>query len=217
MEIVPNWHPLLVHFTIALYAGSSVLFIFGYFLFKNDWKEKFYTTAYINLWGGALMTVFTVAAGIYAYNTVQHDAPSHLAMTDHKNWALVTAVFFWSVALWSIYNYRKGKVISLYFVIVMLIGVGMLGVTGFKGGEIVYRHGLGVMSLPQNGGEGHEHNHGEVTERDHGTKKIPDNHDDGEAEPHAHDEGETAPHAHEDKKSEKQKHSETEHEHISSL
>ncbi|WP_339864759.1 DUF2231 domain-containing protein [Paremcibacter congregatus] len=201
MEIIPNWHPLLVHFTIALYVVSTTLFVIGYFLLKNKWKEKFVTTAYMNLWLGALMTVFTVAAGIYAYNTVQHDAPSHLAMTDHKNWALATAGLFWAIALWSVYIYRMGKGINLFFVIVILIGMVMLGVTGFKGGDIVYRYGLGVMSLPQTSGDGHEHSPGEA----HGNEPP--------STPAPHNAGDAAPHEHDVKKPEKPEHSEMEHDH----
>lgn len=159
MEIIPNWHPLLVHFTVALYAVSALLFAAGYFTAASEWRKTLTGAAYINLWLGAGVTVFTVAAGIYAYNTVGHDAPSHLAMTDHRNWALVTAAVFWIIAIWSVFIYRSGKSASLPFVIIMLFGASLLGLTGFKGGEIVYRYGLGVMSLPKVAGEGHSHNH----------------------------------------------------------
>ncbi len=176
MEIIPNWHPLLVHFTIALYVISALLFALGYFVTENAWKQKFTSAAYINLWLGALVTVLTVAAGIYAYNTVGHDAPSHLAMTDHRNWALATAAFFWVLAIWSVVHYRTGKAIGLFFVMPMIIGAGLLGATGFKGGEIVYRYGLGVMSMPKSEGEGHDHSH-----------------EDGAAEAHDHDEEKALP------------------------
>jgi len=188
MEIIPNWHPLLVHFTIALYAVAALLFVAGYIVAPQGWKEKLTAAAYVNLWLGAVITVLTVAAGVYAYNTVGHDAPSHLAMTDHKNWALATAGFFWSVALWSVYNYRTAKAISLYFVIAMLVGAGLVGVTGFKGGEVVYRYGLGVMSLPKVEGEGHSHSHENGAAHDHGAPVAAEPHDDSGAEPHGHDE-----------------------------
>lgn len=37
----------------------------------------------------------------------------------------------------------------------------MVGATGRLGSEAVYRHGLGVMSLPKVEGEGHAHSHGD--------------------------------------------------------
>jgi len=182
MEIIPNWHPLLVHFTIALYATSALLFTLGYFGAENRWKAKITGAAYINLWLGAVITVLTVAAGIYAYNTVAHDAPSHLAMTDHRNWALATAAFFWGLAVWSAFRYRAGKAVGLFFVVALLIGAGLLGVTGFKGGDVVYRYGLGVMSLPKAEGEGHNHSHSHENGADHdhaaqAAPKTDDGHD----------------------------------------
>lgn len=194
MEIIPNWHPLLVHFTIALYVISALLFALGYFVTENAWKQKFTSAAYINLWLGALITVLTVAAGIYAYNTVGHDAPSHLAMTDHRNWALATAAFFWVLAIWSVFHYRTGKAIGLFFVMSMIIGAGLLGATGFKGGEIVYRYGLGVMSMPKAEGEGHDHSHEDGAEHDHDASAATEiTHDDNNAEPHGHDEEKALP------------------------
>ncbi|NOZ43085.1 MAG: DUF2231 domain-containing protein [Alphaproteobacteria bacterium] len=148
-KIIPNWHPILVHFTVALYVISTLLFILGHLAGKDEWAQKFTNAAYLNLWLGALITLLTVAAGFYAYNTVAHDEPSHLAMTNHKNWALATASFFWIVALWSIFKYRAGKQVGLLFIVAMLFGTGLVGTTGFKGGEVVYRFGLGVMSLPK--------------------------------------------------------------------
>ncbi len=185
-KIIPNWHPILVHFTVALYAIATLLFILGYLANKNEWArkftgnewpQKFTNAAYLNLWLGALITLLTVAAGFYAYNTVAHDEPSHLAMTNHKNWALTTASFFWIVAIWSIFKYRAGKQVGLLFVTAMLIGSGLVGITGFKGGEVVYRFGLGVMSLPKT--DSHRHP-GAEGGSDHGA----DGHGDSHSEQH---------------------------------
>lgn len=188
MGIIPNWHPLLVHFTIALYVISSLLFTAGYVAVSNGWKEKLTGAAYINLWLGAVITVLTVAAGIYAYNTVDHDTPSHLAMTDHRNWALVTAGLYWIIAIWSVFLYRAGKATGLAFVIAMLASTGMLGITGFKGGEVVYRYGLGVISLPKPEGEGHSHSHEGGAAHDHGESAARVGHDDSGTAQHRHEE-----------------------------
>ncbi|WP_339864585.1 DUF2231 domain-containing protein [Paremcibacter congregatus] len=188
MDIIPNWHPLLVHFTIALYVISSLFFTAGFIVVKIKWKEKLISAAYINLWLGAVITVLTVIAGVYAYNTVDHDTPSHLAMTDHRNWALATAGLFWIVAIWSVFVYRAGKAVGLAFVIAMLVSSGLLGITGFKGGDIVYRYGLGVLSLPKPEGEGHDHSHEEGAAHNQGGSSAPAEHDDSRTVPHNHEE-----------------------------
>lgn len=172
IEIIPNWHPILVHFTIGLLGISALFYLAGTVLKK----EYLLQVARWNLWIGALITVGTVLAGWYAYNTVSHDGPSHAAMTDHRNWALTTAAFFMLLALWAVWKQRGAKTVSTVFVAAILLAAGMLAVTGYKGGEVVYRHGLGVMRMPQTEGSGghgdhHENTKPELETHDHGKHK----------------------------------------------
>ncbi len=163
-EIIPNSHPVFVHFTVALLSVSTGLFVILQLLgsrLPENLRQQLTTVARWNLWLGAAITVITVAAGFYAYNTVAHDAPSHAAMTDHRNWALATTPLFIGIALWSMISVWRGKALGWAFVIVLLIAQLLLLSTAWRGGEVVYRYGLGVMSLPQSEGAGHAHAHGE--------------------------------------------------------
>lgn len=174
MEIIPNWHPIFVHFTVALLSLSALLYLAGLVLKKPN----LLIVARWNLWIGAGITVGTVLAGFYAYNTVAHDGPSHAAMTDHKNWALVTASIFCALAIWSLAKHRGAKSVSSGFVVLILLASSLLAVTGFKGGEVVYRHGMGVMRMPEIAGDGgHEsHAHGEDASAEHHGAAGPDAH-----------------------------------------
>lgn len=165
IEIIPNWHPMFVHFTVALLSISALLYLAGLVLRKPN----LLVVARWNLWIGAGITIGTVLAGFYAYNTVAHDGPSHAAMTDHKNWALVTASIFGVLALWSLAKHRGAKTAHPAFVGLILLASGFLAVTGFKGGEVVYRHGMGVMRMPEIAGDGGHgsHGHGEGVSADH--------------------------------------------------
>lgn len=165
IEIIPNWHPIFVHFTIGLLSISALLYLAGLVLKKPN----LLVAARWNLWIGAAVTIATVLAGFYAYNTVAHDGPSHAAMTDHKNWALVTASIFGVLALWSLIKHRGAKTVHPAFVALILLASSILAITGFKGGELVYRHGLGVMSMPEVSGDGGHgsHSHGEHGDAGH--------------------------------------------------
>ncbi len=153
-EIIPNWHPIFVHYSIALLSISTLLFLVGTFT-KSRWKEALLKAGHINLWLGAIISVGTVAAGLYASNTVAHDSASHAQMMNHRNWAIPTTIGFIILAIWSAWNFRKKAPVSLTFVGLMLIATGALSATGLKGAELVYRHGTGVMSLPESSGKGH--------------------------------------------------------------
>lgn len=165
VEIIPNWHPLLVHFTIALFTVSALLYLAGLILKKSN----LLVVARWNLWIGALATILTVIAGFDAYNSIPHDGPLHAAMTDHKNWALVTASIFGVLALWALFKHRGAKTVNVTFVILIVVASGLLAVTGYKGGEVVYRYGGGVMRMPEISGDGGHgsHSHGEEAAAGH--------------------------------------------------
>ncbi|MBL4886902.1 MAG: DUF2231 domain-containing protein [Flavobacteriaceae bacterium] len=164
-EIIPNWHPIFVHFTVALLSLAAGLFVVTPFV-KSPLKEQWQIVARWALWFGAGFTIVTGLTGLYAYNTVAHDTPSHLAMTDHRNWAIATITLFLALAIWSIIWARKNKPLGTAFVVCIAIAGGILASTAWHGGEVVYRYGLGVMSLPKAEGEGNSHLHSEGN--DHG-------------------------------------------------
>lgn len=155
-EIIPNWHPIFVHFTVALFSLAVGLFAATPFI-KSPLKEQWQTVARWNLWFGAGLTIITGLAGLYAYNTVAHDTPSHAAMTEHRNWAIIAITLILTLASWSIVRVRRNQVLGTAFIAAMVIAGGVLASTAWYGGEVVYRYGLGVMSLPKAEGEGHAH------------------------------------------------------------
>lgn len=177
IQIIPNWHPIFVHFTLGLLMVSTALYLVGYFLKK----ENLLIAARWNLWIGAFITVGTVLAGFDAYNTVAHDGMSHQAMTDHRNWALPTAAVYLTLAVWSLLTQRGAQTVSIVFVIATLLASSLLAVTGFKGAEVVYRHGTGVMRIPVIQGDGghgshsHSNSHGD---EEHDEVMPPPKHDD---------------------------------------
>lgn len=173
IEIIPNWHPILVHFTIALLSVSVAVFLVESFVRKWRLHNQLVTVARWNLWLGSLAAIATVIAGLDAFNSVAHGSEAqHLAMLDHRNWALSTAALFILLAAWSLSaalrgkaDFRKSK--NLVFVGLMTVAGLMLSVTGYKGAELVYRHGLGVIPMQvgmEQGGHNHDHSGAEHTE-----------------------------------------------------
>ncbi len=160
IEVVPNWHPIFVHFTIALLTIAALLFLISAFRGRNHSAHGIETTANWNLWLGAVLTVLTVAAGLQAAGSVTHDDAAHLAMENHKFWALGTAASFLLLALWNVLRVRRGRGVGPVFALVMLLALAGLTGTGLRGADLVYRHGLGVMALPQVTAEGHDHESG---------------------------------------------------------
>jgi len=162
IEIIPNWHPLLVHFTIALLSISVLFFVIQKPLYETEIGDNFYVFARYSLFMGVLISILTLVAGWFAFNSVDHDTPSHLAMIDHRMWGIITFAVFAVAAIWLALSSEMRETVSVIFIVFMLIGGVLLFTTGYKGAELVYKHGLGVQSLPK--AENHDHASG----HDHG-------------------------------------------------
>lgn len=170
-EIIPNWHPVFVHFTVSTLSLAVVFYCLAYALRNKASYVTVKTFADWNLWLGSGFSVVTAIAGWLAYNSVAHDGPSHAAMTDHRNWALAALALFVVIAIWAFFRNRSDKIINIGFTIITLIAFLLLASAAWRGGEAVYRYGLGVMSLPlvEEGQDGHNHEHAEGAEHGHST------------------------------------------------
>lgn len=179
IEIIPNWHPFFVHFTVALLTLSFVFYALGVVWQNSSYRQQWLTYGNWNLWLGVAFSTVTVIAGWFAYNSVTHDTPSHAAMTLHRNWALGTFALFVLLAVWTFAMRRQHKKPSAVFLIVGFIGLMLLTTTGWRGAELVYRYGLGVMSLPKVEGHAHssddEHSHGTTDQHGSSDNAMPDN------------------------------------------
>lgn len=180
-EIIPNWHPLFVHFTVALLSLSVGLVVVTPYI-KSPLQEQWQIVARWALWFGTGFMIITGLAGLYAYNTVAHDTPSHVAMTDHRNWAIATMLLFLVLATWSIVWTRKKKSLGIVFMALMVVAGAVLASTAWRGGEVVYRYGIGVMSLPKAEGEGHNHSHADGKNHSADTVDGMDSHKDGHSD-----------------------------------
>lgn len=159
IEIIPNWHPIFVHFTLGLLLTSVALFIFGALMPEGLVGAQATTVACWNLWIGSIFTIVTVATGLIAYNSVVHDEAAHAAMNIHMRWAIGTMVLFAVAAIltWRFHNRMAGT--GSLLALILIAGTGALLITGWLGAENVYRHGLGVMRLPHAEGPGYGHTH----------------------------------------------------------
>lgn len=160
IEIIPNWHPIFVHFTVALLSISVALHLAVLVFREANWRGAALTVARWNLGLGIAFALLTLASGYYAFFTVDHDDPAHLAMKIHRNWALATFAIFGFLGVWHWFELRGQENVKQTFTALMVLGGLLLAITAWRGGGLVYEHGLGVQSLPEVSGEGHDHGDG---------------------------------------------------------
>ncbi len=164
--IIPNWHPLLVHFPIALIAVSALFTLGAKLLDGKPLARQWQTVGHWTLWLAAVAALAAAGAGWFAFNSVSHDEAGHAAMLLHRGWALPTVAAITSLALWDGLRTRRSGSASWLFVALLWIAFAAVGATAWLGGELVYRHGLGVLALPQPHTDSdhhhadHHHDHG---------------------------------------------------------
>ncbi|MFP5345027.1 MAG: DUF2231 domain-containing protein [Gammaproteobacteria bacterium] len=187
IEIIPNWHPIFVHFTVALWSLAVLFSVSLPFIKSPSLHAEWIVLARWNLWLGSAFAIVTAVSGLLAFNSVAHDTPSHAAMSEHRNWALSTLALFLLLTLWSVWRYRRKVVTaSTPFLVAMLLALVLLATTAWHGAEVVYRYGIGVKSLPkaeaQDGaGDGHDHDAMGMSDMDMSETIMPpdDHHEDG--------------------------------------
>lgn len=173
-EIIPNLHPLLVHFPIALISVSAFFHVAASVARGKTCAEHCAVLADTTLWLGALAALPTVFFGWQAFNSVNHDEAGHAAMLAHRAWALATLAVLVTLAGWDFWRKKVDSSPAWWFTVAVIGAWSMVATTAWHGGELVYRHGLGVMSLPvaeaghDHGAmsDGDEHMHAEVMHED---------------------------------------------------
>ena len=133
-------HPALVHFPIGLFVLSLALDIASYLeLTTHDlFDASRYTMAI-----GIVMGILAAAAGIADRSDIRRDHPARKTANVHMLLNLTALGLF---TLNYFLRLRQSDVAgaSWVYLLLSLVGVGMILVSGYLGGTMVYDDGIGV-------------------------------------------------------------------------
>lgn len=138
---MPNLHPLIVHFPIALFVVTAVCEFLAYF--KKS--ETLNHTALITAIGAMLGAIAAVGTGLLAESIVPDDAAARAVLESHETLAFFvlgsTIVFVGLKLLTRRLRTERFRIAQL---IIGLIGVVFVVLTAHEGGELVFNHAVGV-------------------------------------------------------------------------
>jgi uncharacterized membrane protein len=148
-EVTPNWHPAIVHFPIALTLAGILALWTGAALPDSNFNRQLHTVGHWNLRAGFISAVIAAWFGILAFTGTPHDEIAYKAKTLHRDWALITVAVFIPFFILSCLRMRLTPHITRAFTAALIIPALLIFRTGWLGGEVVYRYGVGVQRLPQ--------------------------------------------------------------------
>jgi len=137
------FHPLTVHFPIALLFTSVFFDLLGMVTDNKAFRQTGWWLLILGLIGGAVAAGF----GFWTEEQVEKMGVPEEAVDRHETFAIVTMIVFAALAVirWRIRSTWSVRERVLYLSVAMA-GLLLLGITGFYGGELVYQYGAGVQS-----------------------------------------------------------------------
>ncbi|WP_456407841.1 DUF2231 domain-containing protein [Caldithrix abyssi] len=152
MNLIPEWmsnvHPLIVHFPIALLVIAVLTDFIAIILKRFGWLKPAALWLYVL---GALGTIGAYFSGKQAADVVNIPPQAYSVISVHADLALYTMLFFSIYAALRLFFARKKWDQKLVFSLVLFVvaagGLGLVQQTAERGGELVFRFGVGANAL----------------------------------------------------------------------
>lgn len=144
MTILPGWHPIVVHFPLGLVVTGALLLLTARILRQERHAATLATVGSWNLCLGAFAALVALATGLAATLHLQVGPAAHQAISLHMRWAMFTTLALLLLAVWRGAGSAQESRPSWIFIVILLAATAALVVTGYRGGQNVYRHGVGV-------------------------------------------------------------------------
>jgi uncharacterized membrane protein len=139
-----RWHPMLVHFPLALILTAAALLWAARLLRRPELSAVLASVGTWNLCLGAAAAVITLGTGLAAVLDLDVSAAARDSISAHAKWAIFTTVALVLLAVWRGAGAEQRSRPTWLFVIVLSAAACALIVTGYRGGQNVYRFGVGV-------------------------------------------------------------------------
>lgn len=147
MSPLPSWHPLVVHFPIALVISAAALLLAARLLRDESLAGTAATVGTWNLCLGAVAAVFALATGLGAVLGLEVSAAVHQAISVHVKWAMLTTLLLVLLAIWRGAGTVSRSRPSWLFLLVLCAACAALTFTGYRGGKNVFEYGVGVKKI----------------------------------------------------------------------
>lgn len=145
---IPNLHPVIVHFPIALLATAAAADILACLLMRQPTWRNGAAALYVL---GTLSLIAAYVTGREAAAAVFTPGMAHGLVDEHWTWALWTSIYFTGLTIGRLAAHRRlGGGRSMLWGVFLIAGAGgvlLLVATGERGARLVYEYGVGVLGF----------------------------------------------------------------------
>jgi len=144
MNSDPGWHPMIVHFPLALVVTATLVLVAARLLRQERHAAALATVGTWNLCLGAIAALFALATGLAAVLDLHVGLAARQAISLHVKWAIFTTLALVLLAVWRGAGVAQESRPSWVFIMVLVAATAALIMTGYRGGQNVYQYGIGV-------------------------------------------------------------------------
>jgi uncharacterized membrane protein len=152
VNILPGWHPMIVHFPLALVLTATAALLLSRLLRSDSLAAALATVGTWNLCLGAIAALFALGTGLAAVVDLHLALAARHAVSTHVKWAIFATLALLLLAVWRGAGTTQGSRPSWVFMLLLLAASAALIETGYRGGQNVYRYGIGVQRVAAAGG-----------------------------------------------------------------
>ena len=138
-------HPMLIPFPFALWTFSLIADVIYYFVDRNLVWE---TVAFYTLAGGIAGAALAAVPGIIDYFSIKDRKVSKIAGWHARLNVLALLIFAGSFYLRTANGSQMVNRSLTIPVLLSVLGVILISISGWLGGEMVYKHHVGVETQP---------------------------------------------------------------------
>ncbi len=142
-------HPMLVVFPIGLYITSFVFDL----VYLSTGNPFWFRMAFWTMVGGLVGNLAAAIPGFLDYLTLPPRTETRQIATYHMGIGVTLAILYFANILLRDWGIIAENMKPWSVVILNLVGVLLIGLQGWLGGELVYKHGVGVEEKGRTGEE----------------------------------------------------------------
>ncbi len=142
---------MIVHFPLALVLTATAALLLSRLLRSDSLAAALATVGTWNLCLGAIAALFALGTGLAAVVDLHLALAARHAVSTHVKWAIFATLALLLLAVWRGAGTTQGSRPSWVFMLLLLAASAALIETGYRGGQNVYRYGIGVQRVAPSG------------------------------------------------------------------